>query len=39
MLVSAERRAAAAAGARRVQYVELTVHPQFTQRYMKALYF
>ena len=39
MLVSATRRAFAAQRARQVTYVELTVHPEFTRKYMKALYF
>ena len=39
MLVSAARRAFAAQRAREVAYVELTVHPQFTRKYMRALYF
>ena len=39
MLISAERRAFAAHRARQVTYVELTVHPEFTPKYMKALYF
>jgi uncharacterized 2Fe-2S/4Fe-4S cluster protein (DUF4445 family) len=39
MLVSMERRTAAARLARRARYVELTVHPDFTAKYMKALYF
>lgn len=39
MLVSAARRAFAAQRARQVAYVELTVHPEFTRKYMKALYF
>jgi uncharacterized 2Fe-2S/4Fe-4S cluster protein (DUF4445 family) len=38
MLVSAARRAAAAALARKVTYVELTVHPEFTRRFLRALY-
>ena len=39
MLISVERRAFAAQRARQVVYVELTVHPEFTRKYMKALYF
>ncbi len=39
MLVSAARRTFAAQRAREVTYVELTVHPEFTRKYMKALYF
>jgi uncharacterized 2Fe-2S/4Fe-4S cluster protein (DUF4445 family) len=39
MLVSASRRAFAAERARQVIYVELTVHPEFTRKYMRALYF
>jgi uncharacterized 2Fe-2S/4Fe-4S cluster protein (DUF4445 family) len=39
MLISASRRAFAAQRAREVTYVELTVHPEFTRKYMKALYF
>ena len=39
MLISTERRTAAARLARRAQYIELTVHPDFTTKYMKALYF
>ena len=39
MLISAERRTFAAQRARQVTYVELTVHPEFTRKYMKALYF
>ena len=39
MLISASRRAFAAQRAREVAYVELTVHPEFTRKYMKALYF
>ncbi len=39
MLVSASRRALAARLARGAEYVELTVHPAFTSRYLKALYF
>ena len=39
MLISAERRAFAAQRARQVTYVELTVHPEFTRKYLKALYF
>jgi uncharacterized 2Fe-2S/4Fe-4S cluster protein (DUF4445 family) len=39
MLVSAARRAFAAQRAREVTYVELTVHPEFTRKYMRALYF
>jgi uncharacterized 2Fe-2S/4Fe-4S cluster protein (DUF4445 family) len=39
MLVSTERRHSAARLAHRAQYVELPVHPDFTRRYMKALYF
>lgn len=39
MLVSAARRAFAAQRARQVTYVELTVHPEFTRKYMRALYF
>ena len=38
MLVSASRRCAAAALARKVTYVELTVHREFTRRFLKALY-
>ena len=38
MLISLVRRKAAARLARGVEYVELTVHPAFTQKYMKALY-
>ena len=38
-LVSAARRTFAARRAREVTYVELTVHPEFTRKYMKALYF
>ena len=38
MLVSLARREAAARLARRAEYVELTVHPEFTHKYMKALY-
>jgi uncharacterized 2Fe-2S/4Fe-4S cluster protein (DUF4445 family) len=39
MLISAARRTFAAQRARQVTYVELTVHPEFTRKYMKALYF
>ena len=39
MLISAERRVFAAHRARQVTYVELTLHPEFTPKYMKALYF
>jgi uncharacterized 2Fe-2S/4Fe-4S cluster protein (DUF4445 family) len=39
MLISAARRAVAAQRARQVTYVELTVHPEFTRKYMKLLYF
>ena len=39
MLISVERRTFAAERARQVAYVELTVHPEFTRKYMKALYF
>ena len=39
MLISAERRAFAAQRARQVVYVELTMHPEFARKYMKALYF
>ena len=39
MLISAERRMFAAQRARQVSYVELTVHPEFTRNYLKALYF
>ncbi len=39
MLVSAERRRFAAQRAQQVAYVELTIHPEFTRKYMKALYF
>jgi uncharacterized 2Fe-2S/4Fe-4S cluster protein (DUF4445 family) len=39
MLISAPRRAFAAQRARDVTYVELTVHPEFTRKYMRALYF
>ena len=39
MLISAERRMFAARRARQVSYVELTVHPEFTRNYLKALYF
>ncbi len=39
MLISASRRAFATQRAREVAYVELTVHPEFTRKYMKALYF
>jgi uncharacterized 2Fe-2S/4Fe-4S cluster protein (DUF4445 family) len=39
MLISAERRSFAAERARQVVYVELTVHPEFTRKYMRALYF
>jgi uncharacterized 2Fe-2S/4Fe-4S cluster protein (DUF4445 family) len=38
MLVSTERRQAAERSARRVQYLELTVHPDFTSKFMRALY-
>ena len=38
MLVSLARREAAARLAPRAEYVELTVHPEFTHKYMKALY-
>ena len=38
MLVSASRRYAAAALACKVTYVELTVHREFTRRFLKALY-
>jgi uncharacterized 2Fe-2S/4Fe-4S cluster protein (DUF4445 family) len=39
MLISVERRSFAAQRARQANYVELTVHPEFTRKYMKALYF
>lgn len=39
MLISSERRQAAVAAAQRVEYVELTIHPEFTRKYVKALYF
>jgi len=39
MLISASRRALASQRARQVVYVELTVHPEFMRKYMKALYF
>jgi uncharacterized 2Fe-2S/4Fe-4S cluster protein (DUF4445 family) len=39
MLVSAERRTFAKRKAREVNYVELTVHPEFSHKYMRALYF
>jgi len=39
MLVSAARRELAARLARGVEYVELTVHPDFTRKFMHALYF
>jgi uncharacterized 2Fe-2S/4Fe-4S cluster protein (DUF4445 family) len=39
MLISASRRAFAAQRAREVAYVELTIHPEFTRKYIKALYF
>jgi uncharacterized 2Fe-2S/4Fe-4S cluster protein (DUF4445 family) len=39
MLLSSQRRRVAAELAGRVTYVELTVHSEFTKRYMKALYF
>ncbi len=38
MLLSTERRHAAARLARRVQYVELTVHPEFADQYMRAMF-
>jgi uncharacterized 2Fe-2S/4Fe-4S cluster protein (DUF4445 family) len=38
MLLSAARRRAAAEKARQAAYVELTVHREFTKRYMQALY-
>jgi len=38
ILVSASRRCAAATLARKVTYVELTVHREFTRRFLKALY-
>jgi uncharacterized 2Fe-2S/4Fe-4S cluster protein (DUF4445 family) len=39
LLVSSERRRFAAQRARQVTYVELTNHPEFTQRYLQSLYF
>ncbi len=39
LLISTARRRVAAEIAPRVQYVELTVHPGFSGRYLKALYF
>ena len=39
MLVSATRRALAAQRAREVEYVELTIHPEFARKYLKSLYF
>jgi uncharacterized 2Fe-2S/4Fe-4S cluster protein (DUF4445 family) len=39
LLVSAARRRTAVEIAPRVQYVELTVHPGFSARYLRALYF
>jgi uncharacterized 2Fe-2S/4Fe-4S cluster protein (DUF4445 family) len=39
LLVSAARRRTATEIAPRVRYVELTVHPGFSARYLKALYF
>jgi uncharacterized 2Fe-2S/4Fe-4S cluster protein (DUF4445 family) len=39
LLVSAARRRTAMQLAPRVQYVELTVHPGFSTRYLRALYF
>jgi uncharacterized 2Fe-2S/4Fe-4S cluster protein (DUF4445 family) len=39
MLVSAQRRRLAQDIAHRDRYVELTTHPNFTQRYVAALYF
>jgi uncharacterized 2Fe-2S/4Fe-4S cluster protein (DUF4445 family) len=39
MLISAERRRAATQLARRVEYVELTTYPGFTDRFATAMYF
>jgi uncharacterized 2Fe-2S/4Fe-4S cluster protein (DUF4445 family) len=39
MLISAERRALVEAIAARVEYVELTTHPAFTDAYMMAIMF
>jgi uncharacterized 2Fe-2S/4Fe-4S cluster protein (DUF4445 family) len=39
LLVSAERRRTVMEVMPRVQYVELTVHPEFSGRYLRALYF
>jgi len=39
LLVSAARRRTALEIVSRVQYVELTVHPEFSGRYLKAIYF
>jgi len=39
MLISAGRRSVAAGLARQVAYVELTVHPEFTRKYLHAMYF
>ena len=39
LLVSAARRRTALDIMPRVQYVELTVHPEFSDRYLRALYF
>jgi uncharacterized 2Fe-2S/4Fe-4S cluster protein (DUF4445 family) len=38
LLVSRARRAAAARLAGKINYVELTIHPEFSKKYMKALY-
>ncbi|MCU0508996.1 MAG: ASKHA domain-containing protein [Anaerolineae bacterium] len=38
LLVSRARRAAAARLADKINYVELTIHPDFSKKYMKALY-
>jgi uncharacterized 2Fe-2S/4Fe-4S cluster protein (DUF4445 family) len=39
MLVSRRQRALAEEAARRIEYVELTTHPRFTEEYMGALSF
>ncbi|MBA7706642.1 hypothetical protein ES703_115497 [subsurface metagenome] len=39
MLISAARRSQAAEIARRVNYIELTTHPDFTPEFLKAMYF
>jgi uncharacterized 2Fe-2S/4Fe-4S cluster protein (DUF4445 family) len=39
MLISAERRRIAVDLARRIEYIELTVHPEFTDEFMREMYF